>query len=160
MKFVILVLNYFIKRVKYYLNRIELYAQIVNLGKFTSGDISNNVIFKIPSNVYLGDNVIIGPNCILGSLGKITLGNNTRLSEGVVIETAFLKLNELNYGKHNFKDVVIGNNVWVAMHSIVLPGVSIGDNSFIAAGSIVDRDVPANSIFKRGEIQNRNINQF
>ena len=43
--------------------------------------------------------------------------------------------------------VTIGTNVWVGAHCVVLPGVTIGDNALVAAGSVVNRDVPANQIW-------------
>lgn len=42
--------------------------------------------------------------------------------------------------------VVIGNNVWIGLGATILPGVTIGDNSVIVAGSVVTRDIPANVI--------------
>ena len=42
--------------------------------------------------------------------------------------------------------VTIGNNVWICTGAIVLPGVTIGDNSVIGAGSVVTKDIPANSL--------------
>ena len=41
---------------------------------------------------------------------------------------------------------MIGNNVWIGAHSIILGDISIGDNSVIGAGSVVVKDVPANAI--------------
>ena len=151
------VIGNLIKAVRYYIGRLEVRAVTTLLGRYNSGDISNNVVFKCPGNVYLGNNIKIGPGCVFGSSGKITIGQNSRLSEGVIIETSCLQINKINYGVHQVEDVVIGDNVWIAMHSIVLPGVRIGDDSFIAAGSIVDRDVPTRSVFIRGEIKARII---
>ena len=42
--------------------------------------------------------------------------------------------------------VIIGNNVWIGSGANILPGVSIGDNSIIGAGSVVIKDIPANSV--------------
>jgi maltose O-acetyltransferase len=43
--------------------------------------------------------------------------------------------------------VTVGNNVWVGANCVLLPGITIGDNSLIAAGSVVSRDVPPNEIW-------------
>jgi maltose O-acetyltransferase len=40
----------------------------------------------------------------------------------------------------------IGNDVWISGSSVILPGITIGDNSIVAAGSVVKKDVPANTI--------------
>ena len=50
-------------------------------------------------------------------------------------------------GKISVIPVVIGNNVWVGMHSIIMKGVHIGDNSVIASGSVITKDVPSNQLF-------------
>lgn len=50
-------------------------------------------------------------------------------------------------GKIAESPVVIGNNVWIGMRSIIMKGVRIGDNSIIAAGSVVTKDVPSNQLF-------------
>ena len=42
--------------------------------------------------------------------------------------------------------MIIGNNVWIGSGANILPGVSIGDNSIIGAGSVVIKDIPANSV--------------
>ena len=47
---------------------------------------------------------------------------------------------------HYSLPIRIGNNVWIGAHSMVLPGVTIGDNAVIGAGSIVTRDIPANTV--------------
>ena len=44
------------------------------------------------------------------------------------------------------KNIHIGENVWIGSHATILPGVTIGDNAIIAAGSVVTKDIPANSI--------------
>ena len=44
------------------------------------------------------------------------------------------------------KEVHIGNNVWIGANTVVVPGVTIGDNSVIGAGSVVTRDIPANVV--------------
>ena len=47
-------------------------------------------------------------------------------------------------GKKISKPIKIGNNVWICGNVTVLPGVSIGDNSIIGAGSVVSKDIPSN----------------
>ena len=74
--------------------------------------------------VTFGANVLIGPAC------KIITSWHT----------------ENNIHEIRAKPVSIGNNVWLTMNIIVLPGVSIGDNTIIGAGSIVTRSIPSNVI--------------
>lgn len=54
-----------------------------------------------------------------------------------------------NFQRVICRPVVIGDNVWVTSHVVILPGVHIGDNSVIGAGSVVTRDIPAN-VFAAG----------
>ena len=44
------------------------------------------------------------------------------------------------------KEIKVGNNVWIGGNVVVLPGVTIGDNVVIGAGSIVNKDIPSNSV--------------
>lgn len=51
-----------------------------------------------------------------------------------------------NEGWEDAQPIVIGNNVWIGAQSIVLGGVTIGDNCVIAAGSVVTKNIPANTL--------------
>ena len=51
-----------------------------------------------------------------------------------------------NKGLEYAKPIKIGNNVWIGGNVIVLPGVNIGDNVVIGAGSVVNKDIPSNSM--------------
>lgn len=80
---------------------------------------------------------------------KITIGENCMISYDVEIRNtdshmiySTLNKERINYGK----EVVIGNNVWIGTRTMILKGVKIGDNSIIAAGSIVNKDINSNVI--------------
>ena len=88
--------------------------------------------------IHSRETVIIGDNCMFGP-GVVILDNdshNTSIDQTVRIA-----------GKINANPVIIGNNVWVGMHSILMKGVHIGENSIIAAGSVITEDVPSNQLF-------------
>ena len=72
------------------------------------------------------------------------IGYNTGVAYGVTILTGADPRNELNklYKPMN-APVIIGNNCWIGARSIILPGVTIGDYSIVAAGSVVTKDVPS-----------------
>ena len=93
------------------------------------------------NNVSLGDNVIIGDNVLLNADrgGKIVIGSNCAISEGVKIICWLHDLSEINFKKSVpiFKDVEIGENVWIGYNAIILPGCKIGKNCRIGAGSVV-----------------------
>lgn len=55
-------------------------------------------------------------------------------------------MTEIRRTWENSKPVKIGNDVWIGGRAVILPGVTIGDNSVIGAGSLVSRDIPANVV--------------
>jgi hypothetical protein len=85
------------------------------------------------------------PGCYIQAGNGIILGHNVLIGPNVGIISA-------NHSKNDFKQwkkvqpITIGNNVWIGMNTVVLPGVSIGDNAVIGAGSVVTKDIPANSV--------------
>ncbi|WP_206603394.1 DapH/DapD/GlmU-related protein [Bifidobacterium catulorum] len=99
----------------------------------------------------MGSNVYINFNCTLVDDVQITIGDGTMIAPNVTIvaesHPVSPKLRAEGYGCN--KPVHIGRNVWIASHVIILPGVHIGDNAIIGAGSIVTKDVPANVIAMR-----------
>lgn len=93
--------------------------------------------------------IIIGQNCgfsgtTIGSFKSITIGNNVRCGANTVITDSDWHLDDPRSGLPNA--VLIGNNVWLGYGTIVLKGVSIGENTVIGAGSVVTRDIPANVV--------------
>ncbi|MBO4990002.1 MAG: sugar O-acetyltransferase [Clostridia bacterium] len=99
-------------------------------------------------NVHLGKNVYINFNSTLVDDAHIYIGDNTMIAPNVTIITGSHpispKLRAEGYGCN--KPVHIGKNVWIASNVTILPGVTIGDNSVIGAGSLVNKDIPANVI--------------
>ncbi len=97
-------------------------------------------------NITVGKNVFINACCHFQDQGGITLGDNCLVGHNVVFAT-------LNHGFAPEErqsmlpaPIVVGRNVWIGSNSTILQGVTIGDNSIIAAGSVVTKDVPANAI--------------
>ncbi len=78
--------------------------------------------------IVFGDNVFIAPNC-----GFYTAGHPVDALE---------RRKGLEYAR----PITIGNDVWIGAGVSVLPGVTIGDNCVIGAGSVVTKDIPANSV--------------
>lgn len=96
----------------------------------------------------LGSNVYVNFSLTLVDDGRIFVGDKTMIGPNVTIATANhpiepgLRARALQYNK----DVVIGGNVWIGASAVILPGVTIGQNSVIGAGSVVSRDIPANVV--------------
>jgi maltose O-acetyltransferase len=106
------------------------------------------ILFEPGFRFYYGKNIfakkVIFSNTLLVDYAPITIGEGT----------AFSKDNKVITGSHDIYDrqkvvakpITIGKNVWVTTNCVILPGVTIGDNSVIGAGSIVTKDIPANVI--------------
>lgn len=96
-------------------------------------------------NVRLGAGVFLNFNCVILDVAAITIGDRTQIGPGVQILAADhprdpkMRASGLEYGR----PIRIGHNVWIGGGAIILPGVSIGDDALIGAGSVVTRDVPA-----------------
>lgn len=99
-------------------------------------------------HVYMGKNVYANFNLTLVDDANIYIGDNTMLGPNVVIATAGHPINpELREKVTQYNaDVHIGKNVWLGAGVVVLPGITIGDNSVVGAGSIVTKDIPANVV--------------
>lgn len=97
-------------------------------------------------NITLGENVFINACCKFQDQGGITIGDNCLLGYNVTIATLNHDFNPQKRANINPNPVVIGNNVWIASDSTILPGVTIGDGAIIGAGSVVTKDVAQNTI--------------
>ena len=84
-------------------------------------------------------------NCVILDVVEVTIGDKTQIGPGVQILTAdhprdaAKRASGLEFGR----PMRIGRNVWIGGGAMILPGVTIGDNAVIGAGSVVTRDVPA-----------------
>jgi len=101
---------------------------------------------KSPSNIFLGEHVIIGPHCTLGAAAAIRLGDHVRLSKGVIIETAGLDFTAEPPYPHISRPIALEDGVWVGARAMILGGVTVGKGSVIGAGVVVSRDVAAGSV--------------
>lgn len=99
------------------------------------------------NNIVLHKNCDINDGCFLLAKAKIEVGDNSALAYGVSIITSADPNHDYNPLAKLYPPltapVVIGNNCWVGANSTILPGVTIGDFSVIAAGSVVTKDVPS-----------------
>lgn len=98
------------------------------------------------SNVKIGKHVGIFENTIINPSESVEIGDDVGIGAEVMIWTHGAWLDVLQGFPSDFGPVKIGNNVWLPARNIVLPNVTIGDNSVIGIGSIINKDIPAGSL--------------
>lgn len=96
--------------------------------------------------ITIGDNFYANYNLTILDTAKVTIGNNVFLGPSVNLYPATHPLDVERRNKNLEKGVpiTIGNNVWIGGNTTILPGVSIGDNTVIGAGSVVTKNIPSN----------------
>lgn len=99
-------------------------------------------------NIEVGDNFFSNYNCVMLDGAKIKIGNNVFVAPNCGFYTAGhpLDTKQRIAGLEYARPIYIGNNVWIGAGCSVLPGVIIGDNTVIGAGSVVNKDIPANVV--------------
>lgn len=97
-------------------------------------------------NTKVSDNVFINAGCQFQDQGGITIGEGTLIGHNVVLATLNHELDPKRRPICVPSPIVIGRNVWIGSNSTILPGVTIGDNSVVAAGAVVTKNVPPNVI--------------
>jgi len=104
------------------------------------------VIRCLGEGLIIGNNVGISQNCFIQVRGKISIGNNVIFGPGVSLFSENHNFSDLtkyiNEQGETRKGINIEDGVWVASGATILDGVTIGANSIIAAGSIVNKDIP------------------
>jgi maltose O-acetyltransferase len=128
--------------VSHYKKQLGKCGKNVNLNYYTT--------IISPSGLEIGNNCLIAEyTTIFAGLG-VSIGDNTMVSAGCCISSINHEITSRNrYASQEGKSapVKIGNNVWIGMNACILPGVTIGDNSIIGAGSVVIRSIPSNEIW-------------
>ncbi len=129
--------------------RKELLKKILNCG--------DNISIEPPFycdygyNIEIGDNFYANFACTILDVNKVKIGKNVMFGPNVQVYTAThpLKAEERIKGLELSKPIEIGDNVWINGGAIICPGVKIGNNTTIGAGSVVTKDIPDN-VFAAG----------
>lgn len=99
------------------------------------------------AQINIGERVFFNNNCSVTSAASITIGAHCMFANNaVIVDHDHKVINQQLTGNLVFSPVVIGNNVWVGANATILKGVHIGNGAIIAAGAVVNRDVPAHTI--------------
>ncbi len=134
-------------------------------GKYNSPEEAREIFFKITDkrldeslvlfppfytdcgiNITEGKNVYIGSCCNFQDQGGVIIGDGVLVGHGTTFATLNHCFEPENRSSMIPKPIVVGDRVWIGANVTILPGVTIGDNAVIAAGAVVTKDIPADSI--------------
>lgn len=118
------------------------------------GNVGENVLIQpgfqcdFGMNIYVGDNFLTNYNVTILDVARVYVGNDVMIGPNTLITTVGHPLSPKGRKQRHgiCQPVTIGNNVWIGGNCTVLPGVKIGNNSIIAAGEVVTNDVPDNCV--------------
>lgn len=114
------------------------------------GKIKGNIVVTSPFycdygiNISVGENFYTNHNVTILDGAKVSFGDNVFIAPDCVFSTAGhpLDTEQRNQGLEIALPITVGNNVWIGTHVSMLPGVTIGNDVVIGAGSVVNRDIP------------------
>lgn len=101
------------------------------------------------STISIGSRTVLSNNVTVIACVAVTIGNSCLIGDGVlIVDSDFHRVEPASRRENPLNDapVTIAENVWLGSRSIILKGVIIGRNSVVAAGSVVTRSVPENSL--------------
>lgn len=131
-------------------------------------DKNNRIFISKNGNITLGKHQVFSPNITLNSTGELTIGEKCFINSNCAITCKCIisigkncsianntiiidhdhdfrtHRRDINY---NMSPIKIGNNVWIGANCVILKGVNIGDSAVVAAGSVVTKDIPSNTIY-------------
>lgn len=135
------------------MNNADDPAEIRNLlGQITDADIDESVAVFTPlyinygKNTKIGKNVFINFDCVFLDLGGIIIEDNVLIAPKVSLLSEGHPISPNERGSLVPGKIHIKKNAWIGAGATILPGVTIGENSVVAAGAVVSKDVAANTI--------------
>lgn len=114
------------------------------LGKSEGAFINPPFYCDYGTHIEVGKNLFMNYNCTIIDVAKVIIGDNCQIAPNVSIYTAGHPVHpEIRNTMYEYGiGVTIGDNVWIGGNTVILPGVHIGSNTVIGAGSIVTKDIP------------------
>lgn len=122
------------------------------LSQITSRELDESVTIFTPlyvnygKNTKIGKNVFINFNCTILDLGGVTIEDNVLIAPNVNILSEGHPISPNERQSLISKHIHIKKNAWIGANATILQGVTIGENAVVAAGSVVTKDVPDNTI--------------
>ena len=121
------------------INFTKSYSQ-VSIGSNTA--IGANTIIMCATNIRIGNNVLVSFDCLISDNDSHPLNYLDRRHD----LSNVLSCTPKNWDNVNISSIFIGDDVWIGAKSVILKGITIGNGSIVAAGSVVSKSVPPNSI--------------
>ena len=124
----------------------------VTLGKIIGSEIDKSTTIFIPfytnfgKHIQIGKNVFINHACSFLDLGGITIEDDVLIGPRVNLITENHPIDPLKRKSLDLHSILIKRNAWIGAGATVLPGVTVGENAIVAAGSMVTKSVPSNTI--------------
>lgn len=120
----------------------EIFSKIIGKNLDSSAWIIPPFYVDYGKNISVGKNFFMNACCTFMDRGGITIGDDVFIAPKCNLTTINHDFNPYNRQATFNKPIHIGNRVWIGINATICPGVRIGDNSIIAAGSVVTKDVP------------------
>lgn len=107
-----------------------------------------NFMCDYGKNIHVGEDFYANFNCVILDVAEVIIGKNCMISPNVAIYTATHPVDpvERNNGTEYAKKVVIGDNCWLGGNSVILSGVTLGDNVVVGAGAVVTKSFGDNVV--------------
>lgn len=122
------------------------------LSEITGTEIDKSTTIFVPfytnfgRHIQIGKNVFINHACTFLDLGGITIEDNVLIGPKVNLITENHPLDPASRKSLDLKSILVKRNAWIGAAATILPGVTIGENAVVAAGAVVTKDVPGNTI--------------
>ena len=147
--------NWIITKVKNQVAKLNRFFERRKLRRFSKKfkSCGKGLYVRFPVCIEGQQHVVIGNNASINAFvhmwghGGITIGNDCLIASHASINSVTHDTKAALYRDSVVeRPVIIGNNVWIGTHAVVLPGISIGNNAVVGAGAVVTKDVPDNAV--------------
>ena len=125
---------------------IEIFSKLTNKPIDNSFRLFPPFYTDCGKNITIGKNVFINAGCKFQDQGGIFIDDNCLIGHNVTITTLNHDIKPSKRASLHPKPVKIGKNVWIGANVTIIPGINIGNNAIIGAGSIVSKDIPRNAV--------------
>jgi maltose O-acetyltransferase len=144
--------KYFWKHFERLLDRYFEKKKTTKISEFKSCGINFSLhepcFFAGSEYIQIGNGVVINAFTHIWGHGGVVIGNNVMIASHTAITSLTHNPNSKLFSDENIaKPVIIGNNVWIGAHVVIFPGIKIGDNCIIGAGSVVTKNIPDGSVY-------------